>query len=208
MSAGNKNKAGVSTFASILSYAGKAIKVWENGQWVSYDGWSMGEFINFPNPVGRRRVQLCDVPGLELFPQIYHAENVIFKAGVELTVFNYALSILARLRKYFARLPLSVLAKPLVKASRLFQLFGSYSGSIMVWVTDRTGITKSLGLLAVANGPRIAATPAVLLAQKILSEEITIYGAFPCINFLNFHEIESFLNKYGIVAIYSEGNNV
>src|SRR5262249_48424177 len=89
LNARNKNQAGVSTIATILGYVGCPIRVWQGGQWRSLPGWSAGEFIDFPPPVGRRRVQLCDVPDLALFPQLFAAQNVIFKAGLELTLFNY-----------------------------------------------------------------------------------------------------------------------
>src|SRR5262249_5542079 len=92
LSAGNKNQACVSTIASILSYVGAPVRVWQDGRWQQMTGWEQGEFVHFPAPVGRRRVQLCDVPDLELFPGLFGADSVIFKAGVELTPVNYALA--------------------------------------------------------------------------------------------------------------------
>jgi hypothetical protein len=63
LTAGNKNQAGVSTIASILAYVGLPVRVWQDGKWRELTGWGMGEFIDFPKPVGRRRVQLCDFRG-------------------------------------------------------------------------------------------------------------------------------------------------
>jgi saccharopine dehydrogenase-like NADP-dependent oxidoreductase len=121
MSAGNKNKAGVSTFESILSYAGTQIRVWSNGQWENFMGWALTEIFNFPPPVGRRFVQLCNVPDLELFPKLFEADQVIFKAGVELPIFNIGLSILAQLKKYIPEINLPSMAEPLIWISRLFK---------------------------------------------------------------------------------------
>jgi saccharopine dehydrogenase-like NADP-dependent oxidoreductase len=159
LSAGNKNQAGVSTIASILAYVGSPVRVWQDGQWRERRGWGMGEFIKFPQPVGRRRVQLCDVPDLDLFPELFKADNVVFKAGVELTLFNYALGILAGVRSLHPSLNLPALARPLVFLSKLLKPLGTLHGSFAVWVTGDTGQEKALALVAPRNGPRVPSCP-------------------------------------------------
>src|SRR5262249_4090989 len=124
LSAGNKNQAGVSTIASILAYVGLPVRVWQDGRWREQPGWGLGEFVDFPRPVGRRRVQLCDVPDLELFPQMFQADTVVFKAGVELTLFNYALGVLAWLRRLRPSLDLPALAGPLAGPGTALQPVG------------------------------------------------------------------------------------
>lgn len=62
LTAGNKNQAGVSTIASILSYAGRSVRVWQDRHWQTVPGWGAGEFLDFPAPVGRRRAR----PSLDL----------------------------------------------------------------------------------------------------------------------------------------------
>jgi len=111
LTAGNKNQAGTSTIETILTYAGLPIRVWQEGKWHEMAGWGAGEIVSFPKPVGRRRVQLCDLPDLELFPQLFEATTVTFKAGVELTLFNYAISAIASLRKLNPNLNLPVTNK-------------------------------------------------------------------------------------------------
>src|SRR5262249_13491711 len=135
LNAGNRNPAGVSTIASILAYVGRPVRVWQNRQWQQIPGWGLGEFINFPQPVGRRRVQLCDVPDLELFPRLFDAHNVVFKAGIELTLFNYLIGGLGQVRRLFPTLNLPALAMPMVTMSKLFKSFGTLHGSFGVWVT-------------------------------------------------------------------------
>ncbi|MGA7193727.1 MAG: saccharopine dehydrogenase NADP-binding domain-containing protein [Anaerolineales bacterium] len=201
LTAGNKNKPGVSTFSSILSYAGVPIQVWQTGIWKTHIGWGVAEFITFPPPVGKRRVQLCDVPDLELFPGIYEANSVIFKAGVELLIFNYALSILAEYRRMFPTVNLSPLAGNLVKISRLFKNFGSYSGAVMVWLKSNDGKEKSMAVATSINGARIPTAPAVLLAKKIISEGAPAFGAFPCIGFLTYKELETYFEQFGIWTV-------
>lgn len=205
LNAGNKNRAGVSTIATILSYVGRPVQVWEGGRWRTARGWSLGEFIKFPPPVGRRRVQLCDVPDLQLFPPRFEAEEVLFKAGVELTFLNLAIGALGKLRKLWPRCNLPSLARPLVSVSSLFKPFGTLHGACAVWATSTDGRQGAVAIVARENGPRIPGSPLILLARKLLSDAITERGAFPCIGFLNLAEFAEFLASYNIFV--ARGSN-
>ncbi len=201
LTAGNKNQAGVSTIASILSYVGAPMRVWQDRHWRELTGWSMGEFLDFPKPVGRRRVQLCDVPDLELFPQLFAADSIVFKAGVELTVFNYAITALAQLRKLRPSLNLPALAGVVVSLSKFCKSLGSFRGSFAVWVTGDAGEEESLAFVAPEKGPRVPTAPAVLLARKILEQGIPAVGAFPCVGFLGLAEFAEYLAPFGIFVV-------
>ena len=205
LSPGNKNPAGVSTIASIMSYVGVPVQVWQDGEWRSRRGWSGGEFVEFPAPVGRRRVHLCDVPDLALFPQHFQADDVMFKAGVELPILNFAISAMGLLKRIVPPINLPSLARPLVAMSKLFKPFGTFHGGCAVWVTDTVGQQKSVALVARKNGPRIPGSPAILLARKLLSDQILDRGAFPCIGFLNLAEFAEFLAPHEIFV--SHGAN-
>jgi hypothetical protein len=204
LTAGNRNKPGVSTFASILSYAGAPVSVWRGARWQDFPGWSMGESIEFPR-IGRRRVQLCDVADLGLFPSRFGAEDVIFKAGVELPLFNYGLWALAQLRRIRPQLKLQALAGPLVSISRWFKTLGSYKGGVAVWVTGVNGETRRLALVTEVNGARIPAAPAVLAARKVLAGAPLPRGAFPCLGFVDVEELLENLAPFGIAKVAGDG---
>jgi Saccharopine dehydrogenase NADP binding domain len=201
LSAGNKNEAGVSTFESILSYAGVPIQVWMNCQWELFSGWGLSETINFPPPIGKRFVQLCDVPDLELFPKLFEANEVIFKAGVELPIFNTGLSVLAQVKEHIPQINLLSLAKPLVEASQLFKNFGSFSGGVLVKLGDKNGNSKTLAFVTSQNGPRLPTAAAVLLTKKILLKGPPKYGAFPCVGFISLDEFQNYLQPFGFQLI-------
>lgn len=198
LSAGNKNKPGISTFESILSYVGMPVQVWTDGKWENFSGWGLSEIFDFPDPVGKRFVQLCNVPDLELFPKLFETDEVIFKTGVELPIFNLGLSVLAQVKKYIPQINLPALAEPLVRISRLFKNFGSFSGGVMAILEDESGNKKSLAFVTAYNGPRIPTSPPVILARKILRDGPPAYGAFPCVGFIGLHEFQSYLEPFGI----------
>ena len=200
LSAGNKNKPGVSTFESILSYVGTPIQVWNDRRWEEFMGWGLTEYFEFPVPVGRRMVQLCDVPDLELFPKLFGASQVIFKAGVELPIFNLGLFCLAQLKKFMPPLNLPSLAKPLVEISALFSKFGSYSGGVLVKITDKSGQSKTISFVTSQNGPYLPTSPAVLLARKLLHENPPP-GAYPCVGFIKLNEFRNYLEPFGIKLV-------
>ncbi|MFK7803334.1 MAG: saccharopine dehydrogenase NADP-binding domain-containing protein [Anaerolineae bacterium] len=207
LNAGNKNLAGVSTIASILAYVGIPVQVWQDKRWQTHAGWSLGEFVAFPEPVGRRRVQLCNVPDLELFPELFQADQVEFKAGVELTVFNYAISVLGWVKQVFPRLNLPGFAKSLVSLSKLFKSFGTLHGGCAVWATNSDGVQKSIAFVAPQNGPRIPTAPAVLLSRKLLKEGPPGLGTFPCIGFIHLDAYQSYLEPFDISIVFGENGN-
>jgi saccharopine dehydrogenase-like NADP-dependent oxidoreductase len=207
LNAGNKNEPGISTISAILSYVGRPLTVWQDGAWQTRVGWSAGEFVEFPPPVGRRRVQICDVPDLSLFPEHFRAESVMFKAGVELPILNYALGALGLVKRAMPIIDLPSLARPLVMTSRLFKPFGSLRGGCAVWATDTAGQTKSAALVAHKNGPRIPASPAILLARKLLAGSITARGAFPCLGFISLAEFAEFLTPFDIFVAHGQNGS-
>jgi saccharopine dehydrogenase-like NADP-dependent oxidoreductase len=204
LSAGNKNQPGVSTISAILSYVGQPVQVWQGGRWQTIRGWTRGEYALFPPPVGRRRVQVCDVPDLALFPQHFGAQSVVFKAGVELTILNYAIGALGLLKRVVPAIDLPSLARPLIALSKLFKPFGSLRGGCGVWVSDVEGRERSAALIAHENGPRIPAAPAILVARKLLSGEITARGAFPCLGFVSLAEFAEHLAPFSIFVAQGE----
>jgi hypothetical protein len=201
LSAGNRNPAGVATIASILAYVGRPVAVWQAGRWQKKMGWGLGEFVRFPPPVGQRRVQLCDVPDLELFPRLFGADSVIFKAGVELTCFNYAIAVLGQLRRLWRSLTLPTLAHWVVIASRCFHGLGTWRGSVGVWVVGDNGQEEALAIVAPRHGPRVPCAPAVLLARKVIAGEIPAFGAHPCLGFIRLAEFADHLDPFGIFIV-------
>lgn len=205
ISPGNKNPRGVATVRAILSYTGHSFRLKENGRWRYAFGWSESEKVVFPEPVGKRRVYLCDVPDLDIFPLRYGAPTVTFRAGLELNLFNYGLAILGRARRWGWIKNLTGWAPGLISASQLFRGFGGVAGGMRVLVRGRKNeqeIQHTVFLIARdANGPAIPCSPSVALIRKWVEHGVPDSGAVPCVGLLSWDEIKAELVSHDIVLV-------
>ena len=202
LSPGNQNARGASTIAAILSYLGRPIRVFEDGRWTERPGWSDRRVLDFPPPLGRRAIHVCDVPDLDLFPSAFGAQTVRFGAGVELDVFNRVLSMLGGMRQR-GRLP------HLPRHAQLFRWlslclypFGSKRGALAVWVRgtapDGTPIERRAAIVTDDDGPATPSGPSILLARRILDRGALAVGAFPCVGFFTLEELMEHLRPFGV----------
>jgi len=201
LSPGNQNPRGASTIAAVLSYLGRRIRVWQDGHWVERPGWGDVRRLDFPPPVGRRRVHNCDTPELELFPAHYGAATVRFAAGLELNLLNYLLSLCALPCRWFG-FDFSRHARFFLKLSLMLFPFGTTHGALAIWLRglDESGqtIERRIALVTAHDGPATPSSAAVVLARKILACGPPRVGAFPCIELLALDELLLHLRPLGI----------
>lgn len=205
ISPGNKNPLGVGTVRAILSYTGNPLRLKDQGRWHYAYGWSKPKVVSFPKPVGKRRVYLCDVPDLDIFPTRYGAQTVTFRAGLELNLFNYGLVILGRMRRWGWITNLSRWAPGLTAIGHFFHGFGNVAGGMRVLVRGRKDgqeVEHTVFLLARdANGPAIECSPAVALIRKWVEHGASDAGALPCVGLLTWDEIKAELVDYDITLV-------
>ncbi len=205
ISPGNRNPRGLAAVRAILSYTGNPIRLKDRGRWRYAYGWSEPEKVIFPRPVGKRRVYLCDVPDLDLFPARYGAQTVTFRAGLELNLFNYGLAMLGRMRRWGWVKNLPGWAPGLIAISRLFRGSGGVAGGMRVLVRGRKNDQEAehaVFLLARdANGPAIPCSPAVALIRKWIEHGVPAPGAVPCVGLLTWDEIKTELVNYDITLV-------
>jgi hypothetical protein len=192
---GNRNPRGTATIAAILSYLGRPIPVWQFGRWQTRTGWAQPTRLVFPDPLGSRSVYTCEAPDLDLFPKIFGAHSVRFRAGLELNVLNWMLAALSRLRRSGRFESLPRYAGLMARLSRLLLPFGSRNGALAVWArgADHSGrlLERSVALVTDWDGPAIPAAPAILLAGQWLDSGAQEGGAFPCVGFVTLPELLS-----------------
>lgn len=166
---GNRSPRGFSVMSSILSQAGRPLRIWRGGVWDEVTGWSGPARYALPEGIIREG-WIIEVPDLRLFPAHFGADTVVFRAGLELWVMRRALGAFAVLRR---RWPFAV--RPWLV--RLFKLaadalapFGTGRGGMSVEVVMRDGACRSWRLLAEdGDGPFIPAVAArALLRRKVL----------------------------------------
>jgi len=205
LSPGNQNLRGPATMRAILSYTGGPIRLKDKGRWRYAYGWSEAEKVKFPAPVGKRRVYLCDVPDLDLFPTRYGAQTVSFRAGFEMNLFNYGLATLGRMRRWGWLKDLSGWAPGLIAAGKFFRGSGGVAGGMRVRVRGRKNdqdVEHTVFLMARdANGAAIPCSPAVALIRQWVERGVSTPGAVPCVGLLSWDDIRAELVNYDITLV-------
>lgn len=188
ISPGNHTERGAATVAAILGYCGRPIRVWRDGRWQHARGWLDGKRQTFA--CGRRRVGVCEVPDLSLFPARYpDVRSVVFRAGLELPLLNVGLVCLAALVRVGAIRHLAAWAPALRRLSEYFKRWGTDRGGMVVELGGTAMDGAPLHLrwwldAAAGVGPQIPATAAVVLAQQLADGQLTARGAQPCVGLL------------------------
>jgi hypothetical protein len=181
---GNQFNPGLGTTRSILSGLGRSMPAGSGT--AAARGWQGLRRVRLPG-LGARWIGHCDAPDRDLFPQRYSGlERADVYAALEIGAFHlglWALSGLARARV----LPRpEALARPLLAMKRRLSFLGSDRGGMLVTLegTDRNGAARRIDWHLVAgrgHGPYIPATPAVLLAKRLLDGTLRERGAVPCV---------------------------
>jgi len=164
---------GLAVIRSILSYAGKPVRVFTNGQWVTQPGWGMLTRRNMRD-LGRRWLSLCETPDLDLVPlRLAPQEAAVFRAGLELSVLHIGLllaSLPVRIGLLTSLLPFAPLFRWV--AERLAR-FGTDRGGMQVEAggVDAEGvrIQARWSLVAAAgDGPIVPTLPALAVLRACL----------------------------------------
>jgi hypothetical protein len=162
MAPGNRGARQVGTIASLLHSVGQPFTVFRNGSWREVMGWSEPRDFAFPPPVGRRRGYLVDVPDHELFPEIFAADIVEFRAGSELAILNASLAAMRHTRYGWVSW-----AGVIQRIAALFSAIGHDWGAIGVEVSGSA--KRRISIVAETRAERMAAMPASIMVQRLLS---------------------------------------
>ena len=193
ISAAQATNRGLGTASAILSYVGKPFTRLEAGRSHRVYGWQGLTAVRYPN-LGLRLFGDCDIPDLSLFPERYPGlQRLRFVAGHEIKLLHlgtWLLSWAVRLRLVRSLEPR---ADALLRASFLFDSFGSSQSGFHIWLDGigQDGAPMRVEGFMVArqgHGPHIPCLPAVLLAKRIAAGEAPTAGARPCLDVIDLDE--------------------
>jgi hypothetical protein len=204
VSPGNRAPRGLATVAAILSYVGRPLHMWTNGQWRNVFGWQGLHREHYPAPVGMRWLGNCDVPDLALFPLRYpQLKNLRFGAGLDLGLLHLGLWLLSWPTRWRLLPRLDRWARGLKRISEWFLAWGSDVGAMHVRLrgtaVDGTPLTLTWILIAGSgHGPQVPATAAVVIARKLAHGLLPACGARPCLDLFSLDEFLAALGDYDI----------
>ncbi|HLY91236.1 MAG TPA: saccharopine dehydrogenase NADP-binding domain-containing protein [Acetobacteraceae bacterium] len=205
ISPGNRAPRGLAVVRSILSYAGKPVRVWENGSWRHRPGWGAPVRKDIRG-LGPRWLSLCETPDLDVVPTRFAVRrSVTFNAGLELPVMHlglFAATIAIRLGLLQSLEPL---AETFRRAADLLDGWGTDRGGMVVAVSgvgaDGTQVSATWTLLAEAgDGPSIPTLPALAAVRAMASGELHRPGASVCAGVLPLDAIEREFAPYRITT--------
>jgi hypothetical protein len=189
---------GLATIRSILSYVGRPIPQWQDGQATQAPGWSGLVRHRYPPPVGLRWLSRVDVPDMQLLPARFPALQALeVRAGLEVPLAHRGLGWLARQVERGRLRDLERHARTVRTAAAWLDPWGSDAGAMHVRVAghDPEGRRRSWLWTVVATdgeGPQIPATAAVILARRLLGEGAPLAqrGATPAVGLVSLAEFE------------------
>lgn len=202
ISPGQQASRGLSTTQAIMTYVGKPLRPFA-GAGRAY-GWQGLYRQEYP-VLGKRWMANCDVPDLDLLPERYHIKRIRFSAGLELGALHLGLWALSWLVRCGLPLHLPRYADMLLKASNVFNRFGSADGGMHVILRgtglDGEPLEKRWFLIAKSgDGPQIPCIPAIVLTRKLAQGKTLEAGAYPCVGIVPLQEYLMELGGFAIKA--------
>lgn len=186
---------GLAVIRSILSYAGKPVRVFADGEWVTRPGWGLPVRRDMRG-VGRRWLSLCETPDLDRVPARFSPrDTALFRAGLELSVLHLGLvfaGVPVRLRLLPSLVPF---AHPFRWMAQRLARLGSDRGGMLVEATgiDAEGarVHAEWSLFAGAGaGPYVPTLPALAMLRRMATGGMPAPGARACVGILDLAAIE------------------
>ncbi len=203
ISPGQKANRGLATTKGIMTYVGKPLKPFAGHK--KAFGWQDIYRQEYPE-LGKRWMANCEIPDLDLLPERYGIRSIRFSAGMELSFMHLGIWLMSWLVRFGLPLNLPKYSALLLKASNYFDCLGSPDGGMHMIIKgkDKAGKSKEIRWFIIAkdgDGPQIPTIPAIILAKKLVSGELTDTGAKPCVGLVDLEEYMEELKEFAIEEV-------
>jgi hypothetical protein len=209
MSPGSRVRQGLCVAQSILSYAGRPVRVLADGAWRTEFGWGMTVRRRVPG-LGRRWLSLVETPDLDIVPHRYRvAETALFRAGLDVAVLHRGLGWLSLLVKAGLVQSLAPWARSARAMAGLLAPFGGTRGymSVEAYGYDAEGLPLEGRWFLLAqggDGPNVPVSPAVAVLRAMAAGALAP-GARACVGAVPLAAIEAELARYRITTTLQHG---
>ena len=203
---GNRAPRGLAVVEAILSYTGKPVRVFRDGEWRQDWGWGRLHRVD-GGPAGRRWASTCDTPEQDLLVARYApTRGAEFFAGLELSILHLGLWSLSLPVRWGWVKSLRPWAGQMLAISKWLLPFGSDRGAMTVEVRGRDeqgrDAKASWRLNAEANrGPYVPVLAAVAMVRRWRDGRGPEAGAHICSGMLTLDEFEADLAALGIESL-------
>lgn len=200
---GNRAPRGLSVVEAILSYVGRPVRVFREGEWQHVPGWGMTHREDIPG-IGKRWASVCDTPEQDLLVERFAPrQGAEFFAGLELGLLHLGLAAFSLPVRWGWVRSLRPIARPMLAVAKWFLPFGSDRGAMTVRAEglDAGGqpILRRWVLEADANrGPYVPVLAALAMIRRQRDGVAEAPGARACSGMLGFDEFEADFAKLGM----------
>lgn len=199
---GGRSEVGAAVIAAILTYAGRPIPVWREGELQQTTGWLDGRPLTIPRLRTQRVATVETVDAQSLGPALAVTSRIAFYAGLESWIEQRGLTAVAWLRRAGLVGRLEGLIPVLLAARRITRITTSDRGGMLVAVTglDDAGELRHArwSLLAEQDHGLQVPTLAAAAAVQAISENLLAPGARSAAGVLPLASIEAEMSPFAI----------
>lgn len=175
ISPGNWAPRGRSVVAAILSWAGRPVRAFADGDWQVRSGWS-GTVRRRIGDLGPRLLALAETADLDLLAARFRPRDAaLFRAGLELPLLHRGLAAAAWLPRLGMVRSLVPLAGAVRLLAALLGRFGSDRGGMLVEAAgrdaeDRPVLARWTLVAEAGDGPFVPTLPALALIRRLTAD--------------------------------------
>ena len=203
---GNRAPRGRAVVDAILSYTGKPVRVFREGEWQRQPGWGMTHRVNLPE-IGKRWASICDTPDQDLLVSRYQPTgSAEFFAGLELSILHLGLLALSMPVRWGLIRSLRPASGAMFWLAQRFLRFGSDKGAMDIEVAGRlaggAAVKRRWTLQADANrGPYVPTLAALALVRRLRDRRFAWKGAMACAGLLDISDFTPDFEALGMRRI-------